>query len=127
MRPLPLAFLRKLHSLLTVFFTPLLALFLLTGIWQMAVPEKKREGPGAFQSVMEKFSDVHKHGYFPRAGVIDPPTAAFKVLVAGLCAALLLSMAVGLVLAWSNVRSRWLAAAALFLGVAVPLALLWLL
>lgn len=126
MRPISLAFFRKLHSLLSIFFSPLLALFICTGFWQMAVPEEKREEPGAFQVVMEKFSDVHKHGYFPRAGVADPSTAAFKSLIAGLCVALLLSMAIGLALAWSNVRSRWLAVVVLLLGIVVPAALLWL-
>jgi len=126
MRSIPLAFFRKLHSLLSIFFAPLLSLFILTGFWQMAVPEEKREEPGAFQALMEKFSDVHKHSYFPRAGVADPSTTAFKIFVAGLCAALLLSMAIGLALAWSNVRSRWLAAVALLLGIVVPAALLWL-
>jgi hypothetical protein len=75
---------------------------------------------------MEKFSDIHKHGYFPRPGVADPSTTAFKILIAGLCVALLLSMGIGLALAWSNVRSRRLAAVALLLGIIVPAALLWL-
>ncbi|MFA7344445.1 MAG: hypothetical protein WC003_09085 [Terrimicrobiaceae bacterium] len=126
MHPISLAFLRKVHSLISLFFAPLLALFIVTGFWQMAVPEETREGPGAFQVLMEKFSAIHKHGYFPRPGVVDPSTSAFKILTAGLCGALLLSIAIGLTLAWSNVRSRWLAVAALLLGVVVPVALLWL-
>ncbi len=126
MRAQTLHKIRKIHTFLSVFFAPLLVLFLLTGFWRMAIPEEQRERPGMVRALLEKLSTVHKESYLPRAGVVDPSTAAFKVLVGGLCGALMISILIGLILAWTSARGRWLApACALALGIIVPMALLW--
>ncbi len=121
-----LVIMRRLHAFLSIFFTPLLLLFILTGAWQMMVPEEEREKPGMIRKLAEDLSTVHTDGYFPKAGAVDPSTAGFKFLTAGLCVALVVSIVLGLVLAWNSPRNRWWSVVALVLGVLVPALILWL-
>lgn len=100
-------------------------MFLLTGFWQMAIPEEEREKAGWFHRLAEDFSKVHTDAYFPKAGVADPSVAGFKILVVGLCAALVVSIVLGLVLAWNNAKNKWWSFGALLLGILVPALLLW--
>jgi hypothetical protein len=120
------AVIRRAHALLSLFFTPLLLIFVITGCWQMLVPEEVREEPGAVRQLLDKFSTVHTDGYFPRAGVHDPSTLAFKIVIALMGLALGVTILLGLQLAWkTNARKLW-PAAALGLGVVVPAVILWL-
>lgn len=121
-----LVFVRRFHAFLSIFFTPVLLLFILTGLWQMSVPEEEREKPGLLRKLAEDLSTVHTDSYFPKAGAADPSTAGFKIFAAALCVALVVSILLGLVLAWNSPRNRWWSVAALVLGVLVPALLLWL-
>lgn len=117
-----LVWVRKVHTFLSVFFTPLLLLFLLTGLWQMLVPEDIREeNPG-----LEGLSTVHTDAFYPKAGVPDPATTPFKLLVLGLGIALTLSILLGLVLAWKHAKVKTWVILALSLGILVPFLVLWL-
>lgn len=117
---------RKVHTFLGLFFTPLLLLFVATGFWQMFIPEEAREEPGGMRALLEKLSTVHTEGYFPKAGTADPSVFFFKLLAGALCAALLVSLFLGLFLAWkSTPRKRWVVLA-LGLGIAIPALALWL-
>ncbi len=118
--------LRRAHTFLSIFFTPLVVMFLLSGLWQSVIPEDEREKPGMFRMLAEDFSKVHTDGYFPRAGEADPSTAVFKVLVVALCVALVISIVLGLILAWNSSRNKWWALLALGLGILVPAMILWL-
>jgi len=117
---------RRTHSFLSLFFTPLLLLFIITGCWQMLVPEDYREGNGAFRKVLGKLSTVHTDGYFPHAGQADPSTALFHILVGAMGACLLVTILLGLWLAWKQSAKKHWAMIALGLGVAIPAAILWL-
>ena len=117
---------RRTHTFLSLFFTPLLLLFIGTGCWQMLVPEEYREEKTPLREVLEKLSTVHKDGYLPRAGHTDPSTLAFRILVGAMGVCLLVTILLGLWLAWKQSGKKAWALAALALGVAVPLAILWL-
>jgi hypothetical protein len=117
---------RKVHTFLSLFFTPLLVLFVATGFWQMLIPEETREQPGRMREWLEKLSTVHTEGYWPKAGTADPSVFLFKLLAGALCAALLLSILLGLFLAWKSARRKRWVVLALGLGVAVPALVLWL-
>ena len=116
---------RRMHTFLSVFFTPLLLLFLITGCWQLLVPEHVREEKGLVRGFLEDLSTVHTDGYFPRAGAADPSSIVFKVLVAVMGLALLVTILLGLYLSWKQAKRSW-AMVALALGVAVPVVILWL-
>lgn len=117
--------LRRVHTFLSLFFTPLLLLFLITGCWQLLVPEEVREEKGALREWLEKISTIHTDAYYPKAGVADPATDIFKILVGAMGLALVLTILLGLYLAWKQSTRRW-SLLALGLGVAVPALILWL-
>lgn len=127
MRPIfsPLV-LRRTHTFLSLFFTPLLLLFIATGCWQMLLPEEFREEKGPVREILEKLSTVHTDGYFPRAGQAAPSTLLFRVLVGAMGVCLLVTILLGLWLAWKHSAKKVQALLALALGVAIPLVILWL-
>jgi hypothetical protein len=117
---------RRIHLISGVFFAPLLVLFILTGCWQtLASDEEKERTGGWLQSLVVRLSTVHTDSYFPPEHHGAHAHLPFKVLVVGMCAGLLISVVLGLVLAAKLVRERWLVAAVLLLGIAVPVLLLW--
>lgn len=92
----------------------------------MLVPEDYREGKGPVREVLENLSTIHTDGYFPRAGQADPSTLLFHILVGAMGICLLVTILLGLWLAWKqSARKHW-ALLALGLGVIVPIAILWL-
>jgi hypothetical protein len=117
---------RRAHTFLSLFFTPLLLLFIGTGCWQMLWPEEFREKNGPVRKLLEKLSTIHTDGYFPRAGQADPSTAIFHILVGAMGVCLLLTILLGLWLAWKQSAKKHWALLALGLGIAVPAAILWL-
>jgi len=103
MRPAPV---RKIHTVLSLLFSPLLAFFIVTGCWQMLVPEDIRDGDGWVAGWMDKLATVHKDAYFPKAGVADPSTVVFKILTGCMAAALLATILFGLYLAWRGAPKK---------------------
>jgi len=120
-----LVFIRRVHTFLSIFFAPMLLMFIVTGFWQTAIPEEKAAEPGFLHQIAEDFSRVHTDSYFPKAGVADPSTVGFKILVVALCVALVVSIVLGLILAWNHAKNGWWSVLALVLGIVVPALILW--
>ncbi|MBN8709348.1 MAG: hypothetical protein BGO12_08305 [Verrucomicrobia bacterium 61-8] len=118
--------LRRTHTFLSLFFAPLLLLFIATGCWQMLLPEDYREENTPVRKFLEKLSTIHTDGYFPRAGEADPSTIAFRVLVGAMGVCLLVTILLGLWLAWKQSGRKHWALLAIGLGVVIPIAILWL-
>jgi hypothetical protein len=117
---------RQWHSLLGVFFTPMLLLFVGTGWYQTFDPERLKT-PSEAETVVQKLRVVHTDQFYPTTGVGRPASPRkFKLLVGAMSAAVVATMLLGLVLAFRFARDWRVPAAAFFLGVAVPVALLWL-
>ena len=132
-----LQWIRRIHLYLSVFFTPLLLLFIITG-WAQTVGFDQT-------SIMKNFSEVHTRQYFPMTRTIhgakgEKLTLAgqtgtsksgrqimiwpTKWLVVAMCVSLMVSISLGLVLAFTMVRNRIPVWIALILGVATPVLLL---
>ena len=121
-----LLWVRRTHLFLGVFFTPLLLLFIITGWWQTTVSSDDREKDGGFtHSLMQKFSSIHTDSQYPRAGVHHGEWM-MKILVVVMCMALILSILLGLILAWKMIKSKWQVVLAFTLGIAVPVLVLYL-
>ena len=116
--------LRQIHTLLGVFFSPLLLLFIITGWWQTFVTDEERDR-GSFNSIMGKFSNIHTDGYFPRNGT-HHPSEIFKILVATMAVALIVSILIGLTLACQTRKKFLLAVISFSLGILVPVVILYL-
>ena len=126
---------RRLHLYLSVFFAPLLLLFVITG-WAQTM------GFVNSTSVMRSLSRVHMNQYYPTPGANGPNEKGLKFsfkgkgggnftwptkwLIVAMCVSLLVSISLGLILAFTMVRNRIPVWIALILGVATPVLLLTL-
>jgi len=117
--------LRRTHLYLGVFFSPLLLMFILTGWWQTVTTdeEKEREG-GFFHELMKSFSSVHTDDSYPRPNAHHHEWV-MKTLVVSMCVALILSILLGLVLAWQTTKGKWRVVLVLGLGILVPALVLY--
>lgn len=125
MRGKMLLFIRRAHLYLGVFFSPLLLLFIITGWWQTMASDDTKEADGGFwHELMKKFSEVHTDDHWPRAGK-HHYEFLMKWLVVGMSVALIVSIILGLVLAWQTTKPKWKVVLAVVLGIAVPAAVLY--
>jgi len=118
--------LRKTHLFLGVFFTPMLLMFILTGWWQTITTDDEKEAEGGFwHNLFKRFSSVHTDDIWQRAGVHQHHEWVMKSLVISMCVALILSLLLGLALAWQTMKHKWVVALALALGILVPVTVLY--
>jgi hypothetical protein len=115
---------RRLHTWLGVFFSPLLLLFIITGWWQTFATDDSRD-KGVFNSMMGKISNIHTDDYFQRAGGAHHASGHFKILVACMAAALIFTILLGLALACQTVKKFWWTVLGLVLGILVPAMILY--
>jgi predicted permease len=115
---------RRIHAWLGVFFSPLLLLFIVTGWWQTFVSEDDKD-KGFFNSTMSKFSSIHTDDYFPRSAGSHHASEHFKILVACMAVALILTILLGLALAFQTMKKFWRTALAFLLGILVPAIVLY--
>jgi hypothetical protein len=116
---------RRLHTFLSVFFSPLLILFVLTGWWQ-TVTVNRNKGLGFGTSWIEKLSTIHVDNYFPLAGAHNYSTDLFKVLVVIMCIGFMFTTFLGLVMAFRFSKRRSSLVFILMAGILVPVLLLYL-
>lgn len=118
-------FLRRAHLYLGVFFTPLLVFFVVTG-WYQTVNPDRRKGATDSDTLMSRLARVHVEQYYPAPSAETYATGLFTALVVIMSAALILTVVMGVVLALQTLRRAWAVWLTLLLGVAVPVATLWL-
>jgi len=116
---------RRLHTLLSVFFSPLLILFVLTGWWQ-TVTVNRNKGLGFGTSWIEKLSTIHVDNYFPLAGTHNYSTDLFKILVVTMCIGFMFTTVLGLVMAFRFAKRKASLSIILVAGILVPILLLYL-
>jgi hypothetical protein len=117
--------LRRLHTFLGVFFSPLLLLFVITGWWQ-TVTVNRNKGLGFGSSWIEKLSTIHIDNYFPLAGAHNYSTDLFKILVVIMAAGLIFTTLLGLVMAFRFAKRKASLVLILIAGILVPIFLLYL-
>jgi hypothetical protein len=110
---------RAIHTWLGVFFSPLLLLFIITGWWQTFATEDTKD-KGFLNSIMVKFSTIHTDNYFPGHAGTHHASQHFKILVACMAVALILTILLGLALACQTAKKFWWTALAFLLGILVP-------
>jgi hypothetical protein len=117
--------LRRLHTFLGVFFSPLLLLFVITGWWQ-TVTVNRNKGLGFGTSWIEKLSTIHIDNYFPLAGAHNYSTDLFKALVVLMAIGLVFTTLLGLVMAFRFAKRKASLVLILVAGILVPIFLLYL-
>ena len=120
MRGKLILFARRTHLYLSVFFTPLLLMFILTGWWQTMSSDDEKEREGGFvHEMIKKFSHVHTDDEWLRAGT-HHYLWLVKWLVVAMCVALITSILLGLFLSWQTTKPKWRVVLAFMLGILVP-------
>jgi hypothetical protein len=118
-------YVRRLHLYLGCFFAPLLAFYVLTGWYQTVHPDRRKD-LAATSDFMARLMSVHVDQFFPTASATRYHPGAYRALVVVMSIALILTLVLGIIMAFQVSRHRWPVWLALGLGVLVPVALLWL-
>jgi uncharacterized iron-regulated membrane protein len=119
-------FIRKLHLYLSVFFAPLLIFFVATG-WYQTVSSQRNKVLGEQDTWVSKFTSVHVDQIYPsETGTGEYKPTLFKVLVVLMSIALLLTILLGMVLAFRSTHRAWIVAVCFAVGILLPIAFLWL-
>jgi hypothetical protein len=119
--------LRKLHLFLGVFFTPLLVFFVATGWYQTLEPERLKT-PGDAETLLQKLRVVHTDMIYPGDREFSRPSSPklFQGIVGAMSAAVLVTTALGVYLAFRTVRGTSWVVLCLVAGLVVPVVLLWM-
>ncbi|MGZ8900513.1 MAG: hypothetical protein ACXW3Z_10500 [Limisphaerales bacterium] len=117
---------RKLHLYLSVFFAPLLIFFIATG-WYQTVSGERNKVLGEQDTWVSKLTSIHVDQIYPsETGTGEYTTTLFKILVVTMSIALLATIILGMILAFRSTKRAWVVALCFAIGVAVPVAFLWL-
>jgi hypothetical protein len=117
---------RKIHLYLSVFFAPLLIFFVATG-WYQTVTVQRNKLLGEQDTFVSRLTSVHVDQIYPsNSGTGEYSTLLFKSLVISMSVALLVTIGLGIILAFKTSRRAWVVCACLGLGVCLPVVFLWL-
>ena len=118
-------FVRRLHLYLGCFFAPLLLFYVGTGWYQTLHPDR-RKNPGEADDWVARLRSVHVDQIYPSDQANSYSPALFRLLVVVMALALIVTVALGIFLAFRTLRQRVLVWVSLGLGLLVPMILLWL-
>lgn len=116
--------LRRVHLHLGVFFAPLLLFFVVTGWYQTAFPDR-RKGVQDSDDWLSRLNRVHVEQYYPSEKAEGYSTRWFSALVAVMSVALVVTVLLGVVLAFQVLKARWAVGLTLAMGILLPVLALW--
>src|SRR4051812_40468886 len=99
---------RRLHTYLGCFFAPLLLFYILTG-WYQTMYHDRLKSPGDAETIGEPLRTVHVDQIYPTNGEISRPSSPklFQALVVVMALALIVTIPLGVVLAFRTIRKPW--------------------
>ena len=117
---------RKLHLYLSVFFAPLLIFFIATG-WYQTLNTQRNKLLGEQDNLVSKLTSIHVDQIYPtESGTGEYTTTLFKILVVTMSISLLVTIILGMILAFRSTKRSWLVGLWFLIGLIVPVAFLWL-
>lgn len=117
--------LRRLHLYLGVFFAPLLVFFIATG-WHQTLYTNRNKSPGEQERWIDKLTSIHVDSIYPAESANTFSPTLFRALVVTMAIALIVTVLIGVFLAFKTLRVKWPVWVSLVLGVIIPIACLWL-
>lgn len=117
--------LRRVHLWLGCFFAPMLLFYVGTG-WYQTLTLNRTKIPGEAEGIVAKLREVHVNQVFPAGSVMGYRTWMYKTVVVVMSIALIVTVVLGIVMAFRAARKQWPVWLALALGVLVPVLTLWL-
>lgn len=117
---------RQVHLYLSVFFAPLLVFFIGTG-WYQTVNTQRNKLLAEQDTWVTKLTSVHVDQIYPsETGTGEYSTGMFKALVITMSICLLITILLGLYLAFRSTKRRWPVWLSLAVGLIMPVVFLWL-
>lgn len=110
---------RRVHLYLSCFFAPLFLFYVATG-WYQSVSVNRAKGLGEGEDWKSKMTAVHVDLIYPADKAEGFSTSLYQILVVAMCVALIVSIILGLYLAFKTLRPRWILWLVLVLGVGIP-------
>jgi|SRR5690242_240513 len=117
--------LRRIHLYLGCFFAPLLIFYVATG-WYQTVNPDRRKGVGDSNDFVSRLNRVHVEQYYPTDSASGYSTYLFRGLVVAMAVALIITVLLGVILAFRTMRNKWPVWLSLVLGIILPIVMLWL-
>lgn len=117
--------LRRLHLFLGCFFAPLLLFYAATG-WYQTVTVRRNKVVGEAEDWLGRLRSVHVDQIYPSETANAYSPWLFRALVVTMAASLIVTVIIGVVLAFRTMRQRWVVGLCLILGIALPVLCLWL-
>ena len=117
--------LRRIHLYLGCFFAPLLIFYVATG-WYQTVNPDRRKGVGDSTDFVSRLNRVHVEQYYPTDSASGYSTYLFRGLVVAMAVALIITIVLGIILAFRTIRHKWPVWLSLALGILLPIVMLWL-
>ena len=118
--------LRKIHLFLGCIFAPMLIFFTLTGALQTFNLHEKQKNGYTPLKIVEDFAQIHRHQRIPVEGQKVPPSVPFRIFVAVMSAGLLVTIILGIIMAFRSTRNPLIIWGYLGLGVLIPIFLLFI-
>ena len=116
---------RRIHLFLGCFFAPLLLFYVCTG-WYQSVTLRRNKGVGEADDWPGRLRSVHVDQIYPTETANAYSPWLFRTLVVAMAIALIVTIVLGVILAFRSIRQRWLVWLSLGLGLLVPMLFLWL-
>jgi hypothetical protein len=117
---------RKLHLYLSVFFAPLLIFYVGTG-WYQTLTTQRNKALGEQDSLAAKLTSIHVDQIYPKQNAVgEYSTILYKSLVVAMAICLLVTISLGLYLAFRTSRRLWPVWLSLGMGFLLPILFLWL-
>jgi hypothetical protein len=116
---------RRWHLFLSLFFAPLLLFYVATG-WYQTLTANRNKSPGEQEDLVSKLTSVHVDQIYPTKHAESFNPKAFQILIVVMSISLIITIGLGIYLAFTVGRPRWAVWLSLTLGVLLPILLLWL-
>jgi hypothetical protein len=116
---------RRWHLLLSCFFAPLLLFYVATG-WYQTLTANRNKSPGEQEDIVSKLTSIHVDQIYPSKKAESFNPKGFQILVVVMSICLIVTIGLGIFLAFTVGRPKWAVWLSLTLGVLLPVLLLWL-
>ena len=117
---------RKIHLYLSVFFAPLLIFYISTG-WYQTLRTQRNKLLGEQDTLATKLVSIHVDQIYPKPNAVgEYSTTLYKTFVIAMSICLLITIGLGIYLAFRTTRRPWPVSLSLLLGLLLPILFLWL-
>jgi hypothetical protein len=116
---------RRWHLFLSCFFAPMLLFYVATG-WYQTLSTNRNKTPGEQDTLKAKLTSIHVDQIYPSQTAEMYSPTLFKALVVVMSISLIVTIALGIYLAFTVGRPKWAVWVSLVLGVLLPVLSLWL-